>query len=144
MNELYNILSIFVTSGLLLACGLILLFMNTPDSPLLGNYRKARYTLACAYLFFVVFEIVEYLLQTPQSIASVQTVALAIAVTQAFLFTFAILALVEVRFPGWKYLFYETLPVLLYIAGVFTAYLSCPEESFGLVFYVFAGIYALL
>jgi hypothetical protein len=65
MSELYNILSIFVTSGLLLACGLMLLFMNIPGSPLLGNYRKARYMLACAYLFFVVFEIVEYLLQSP-------------------------------------------------------------------------------
>jgi AraC-like DNA-binding protein len=129
------------------ACGLMLLFTNIPGSPLLGNYRRARYMLACAYLFFVVFEIVEYLLQVAEpsvpGVASVQTVSLAVAVTQAFLFTFAILALVEVRFPGWRYILGETLPVLLFVAGVFAAYLCCPEESFRTVFYAFAGIYAL-
>jgi AraC-like DNA-binding protein len=122
--------------------------MNIPNRPLLGNYRKARYMLACAYLFFVVFEIVEYLLQlhspSVRSIASVQTVVLAIAATQAFLFTFAMLALVEVRFPGWRYIFLETIPILLLVAGVFTAYVYCPEEFFGLIFSVFVGIYALM
>jgi hypothetical protein len=60
MNEFYTILSIFVTGGLLLACGLMFLFMVIPDSPLLDNYRKARCMMACAYLFFVALGIVEW------------------------------------------------------------------------------------
>jgi hypothetical protein len=46
MSELYVILSIFVTGSLLLLAGLMFLFLVVPDSPQLGNYRRARYALA--------------------------------------------------------------------------------------------------
>ncbi len=42
MNELYNTLSIFLSSDWLLAFGIMLLPAAAADSPLLGNYRKAR------------------------------------------------------------------------------------------------------
>ncbi|MDR1344072.1 MAG: helix-turn-helix domain-containing protein [Tannerellaceae bacterium] len=147
MHEAYNILSIFVTSGILLACGLMLLFSVIPGGRLSGNYHKARFMMAGAYLFFVVLDIVEYLFQTlpdAQDITLMQTITLTIAVSQAFLFSFAMLALLEVRFPGWRYVFLEAaLPVLL-VAAVFTAYACCTAETFGVVFYAFTGLYALL
>ncbi|MDR1202673.1 MAG: AraC family transcriptional regulator [Tannerellaceae bacterium] len=146
MNELYNILSIFVTSGLLLACGLMFLFAFIPGNPLLGNYRKARYTMAGAYLFFIAVAGVEYLSGDPsvQSVLLMQTITLAIAASQAFLFTFAMLALVDVQFPGWRYIFREAAVVLLFIVAVFTVYACCSETFFHIAFYVFAVIYALL
>jgi AraC-like DNA-binding protein len=148
MNEFYTIFSIFVTGGLLLACGLMFLFAVIPDNPLLGNYRKARCMMACAYLFFVTLGIVEYLFSAPppsaHSIAIMQTVTLSIAVSQAFLFTFAMLALLEVRFPGWRYIFREATPPLLFVAAIFTVYICCREEMFGVIFYGFVAVYALL
>jgi AraC-like DNA-binding protein len=146
MNELYNIFTIFVTSGLLLACGLMFLFAFIPDSPLLGNYRKARYTMAGAYLFFIVVAVAEYLSGDPsvQNVLLMQTITLGIASSQAFLFTFAMLALVDVQFPGWRYIWGEAAVVLLFIAAVFMVYAYCSEPFFHTAFYVFAVIYALM
>jgi AraC-like DNA-binding protein len=122
--------------------------MVMPDSPLLSNYRKARYMMAGAYLFFVAAGIGEYLLQASPpdvgDIALMQTVTLVIAASQALLFTFAMLALLDVRFPGWRYIFREAAYVLLFIAAVFAAYAFCSAETFKAVFYVFAAIYTLL
>jgi AraC-like DNA-binding protein len=146
MNDLYNIFSIFVTSGLLLACGLMFLFMSIPRSPLLGNYRRARYTMAGAYLFFIAVAVMEYLSGAPsvQNVPLMQTTTLTIAASQAFLFTFAMLALVEVRFPGWRYIFGEAAVILLFIVIVFTVYACCSEAFYDVAFYVFAIIYSLL
>jgi AraC-like DNA-binding protein len=146
IQELYNILSIFATSGLFLAFGLVFLFTAIPGSPLMGNYRKARYAIAGAYLFFVAVEIAKFMLGglAGNSLALMQVVAIAISASQSFLFTFAMLALVEVHFPGWRYIFREAAPALLLIAIVFLAYAFCSEACFGLAFYGFAVIYALL
>ncbi|MDR2969928.1 MAG: hypothetical protein LBV32_10060, partial [Tannerellaceae bacterium] len=65
MNELYNIGSTFVSSTLLLALGLMLICLSSADSPLLGNYRRARYALGSAYLFFAPLNVVEYLFTGP-------------------------------------------------------------------------------
>jgi AraC-like DNA-binding protein len=146
MSELYTDISIFAISGFLLACSVMLLFAFIPANALLGNYRKARYMMAGAYLFFVAVNAVEYLSGDPsaQSVPLVQTVTLAIAASQAFLFTFAMLALVEVRFPGWRYIFREATVVLLFIAALFTVYACCSEAFFSIVFYGFSLLYALL
>ena len=146
MNELYSIISIFITSGLLLAYGLMFLFASVPESPLLNNYRKARYAMAFAYLFFLPVEIAEYLFRDSfgDSVALLQTVTLAIAASQAFLFTWALLALVEVRFSGWRTIFREAALVLLFIIVVFTVYVFCSEACFKIAFYLFTGLYALL
>jgi AraC-like DNA-binding protein len=145
MSELYNILSIFVTSGLFLALGLVLLFADLPGSPLLGNYRVARYMMAAAYLFFACVNLSEYLFSGAASdVPLLRTITLTIAASQAFLFTFAMLALLEVRFPGWRSIFREGIPVALLIAAVFIVYAFCPGACSGIAFWGFAGIYALL
>jgi AraC-like DNA-binding protein len=119
--------------------------MNIPKCPLLSNYRKGRYALAVAYLFFFALNVVEYLFsdQTGQDMPLLQTITLMIAASQALLFTFAILALLEVQFPGWRYIFRETISVLLFIAIVFAVYTFSSEEFFTLAFFGFAGIYSI-
>ena len=146
MVEYYIIFSIFVTSGLFLACGLMFFFVAVPENPLLGNYRKARYTIAVTYLFFIPMNLLEYLFSASngQNIPLFSTVSLAISISQAFLFTYALLALLDVRFPGWSYFFRQAILVLLFITVVFTVYVFCPENYFSVVFFVLTGVYALL
>jgi AraC-like DNA-binding protein len=145
MNELYNTLSIFVTGGLFLAYGLMFLFASISDNPLLGNYRKARYMMAGAYLFFVSVEIMKYLFGDLSGHKPLpQAISLIISASQSFMFTFAMLALMNTRFPGWRHIFLEAIPALLLIAAVITVYAFCSDACFGIAFYGFAGIYALL
>ena len=127
-------------------CGLMFLFVDVPDTPLLGNYRKARYMMAAAYLFFAGMSIAEFLfadLAVPE-VPLLQAITLIIAVSQAILFTLALLALLEVRFPGWRYVFGKIAPALLIIIAVFTIYTFCSEVCFGVAFFAFCGLYALL
>ncbi len=146
MNELYNILSIFLSSGLLAAFGLMLLFTAVGDSPLLANYRKARWMMAAAYLFFACVNLAEYFMggSSASDASLLRTVTLAIAASQALLFTFAMLSLLEVRFPGWRTIFREAAPALVLIAAVFTVYATCSETFFDVAFWIFAGLYALI
>ena len=146
MLELYYILSVWVASGLLLAFGLMFLFMVVPDSPLLGNYRKARYTMAYAYLFFAVVGVAEYVFCdiTDDDVYVLQAVTLIIAVSQAFLFTCTLLALLTVEFPGWRYVFRKAIPAIVLITAVFAVYIFCPEPFFTMAFYGFTTFYALL
>jgi AraC-like DNA-binding protein len=146
MNELYNILSIFVSNGLLLALGVMLLSTATVESPLLSNYRRARRALAGAYLFFVAVNAAEYFCGDVgvSDISLIRTVTLAIATSQAFLFTFAMLALLETRFPGWRAILREAAPASVLIVAVFIVYFTCSEACFDAAFWIFAGVYALL
>jgi AraC-like DNA-binding protein/type IV secretory pathway TrbD component len=145
MNELYNILSIFLSSGWLLAFGLVLLFVARADSPMLGNYRKARNMMAAAYIFFACLNLSEYVFSGSESnIPLLRTITLAIAASQAFLFTFAMFALLEVRFPGWRSILQEAALAIALIAAVFIVYTACPESCFKVAFWILTGAYALL
>jgi AraC-like DNA-binding protein len=145
MNELYNTISIFLSSGWLLALGLVLLFALRADNPLLGNYRKARNMMAVAYIFFACINLLEYGFSGSESnIPLLRTIILAIAVSQAFLFTLAMLALLEVRFPGWRSIFREMTLAIVLIVAVFLVYTICPKSCFGIAFWILTGVYALL
>lgn len=146
MSQHFNVIVIFVTSGLFLACGLMFLCLLTSDSPLLGNYRKARHMMAIAYFVFVLGLVMEYLFYdyTGMDISSLQTITLIIAASQAPLFTLALLALLEVRFPGWKSIFYMTTPAILLITAILTVSIFCSKACFAVAFYPFSGLYAMM
>jgi len=146
MNELYNIISIFVTSGLILVCGLMFLFVNFPRTPLLNNYRKARKMMATAYLFFVGMNIAEYMSDAfyESDVLFLRTVTLAVAVSQALLFTLALLSLLEVRFPGWRYIFMKSIPAVVLCTTIFIVHAFCSDRCFTIAFYGLAGMYFLL
>jgi AraC-like DNA-binding protein len=146
MSEPYIIFYIFKSGGLL-ACGLMFLFIAVPDKPLLANYNKARYMMAGALLFFVAVGIVEYLFQvSPPEVSDIdlmQTATLTVAASQALLFTFALLALLDIHFPGWRYIFRKAAYVLLFIAVIITSYALFSGETFRNIFYILIAIYAL-
>jgi len=146
MNELYDIIAIFVTGGLFLACGLILLFISVPAKPLLNNYRKARYMMAVAYLFFVPCLAAEYFSNGihDYNVALQQMLTLVIASLQSLLFTMALLLLLTVSFSGWRYFCAKAIPAILFVIIVIIGYIFCSEDYSLATFYVFSGIYAIL
>ena len=143
-HQLYIDLSVIATAALLLVCGLMFLLVDIPRSPLLDNYRKARYMMAAAYLFIVGMSMAEYLFSADSSdidIPLLQTIILIIAISQASLFTLALLALLEVRYPGWRYIFWKLTPSRLMMIAVAMVYLFCSPDGFEVAYYVFCGLY---
>jgi AraC-like DNA-binding protein len=143
IHELYDIISIYVTAGLLLSGGLSFLFVTIPDSPLLQSYRKARRAMAYAYLFFAAVNVVEYLFRNSENdtILLTQMITLAVAFSQSFLFTFAMISLINVRWMEGRRFFRELTLVLTFIATVFIIRFTLPADLARTAFYVFIGLY---
>jgi hypothetical protein len=145
INDLYTILSIFVVASINFIFGLCFLFLLIPGKPSLNNYRTARYMMACAYLFFGIINILEYCTRSAgDNTRLTQTVTLIIAVSQAFLFTFTLITLINTRFLSRRRMTSELIPLVALIAGIFTAYFTCSDSWFGRWFYLFILCYALL
>jgi len=102
--------------------------------------------MAVAYLFFMAVNLAEFLFSDygENNVPLIQTITLAIAVSQALLFTMALLALLEVRFPGWRYIFRQLIPATMLIIVIFVVYTFCSDAFFEIAFYGFSGLYALL
>ena len=145
IHELYNTLSIIVTASLLVIFGLLFLFIVIPDRPLLRSYRKARWMMACAYLFFALINGVEYAFRDAAADNNplTQTVTLAIAFSQSFLFTWALIALLNVRWMERRRFRREPALVLTFIAAVFAVYFGCPPAGFRMVFYGLCLLYLI-
>jgi AraC-like DNA-binding protein len=137
IHELYNTFSIIVTASLLVIFGLLFLFVVIPAHPLLRNYRKARWMMACAYLFFALINGVEYAFRDAagNNIPLTQTVTLAVAFSQSFLFTWALIALLNVQWMERRRFLWELTLVLTFITAVFAACFACPAARFHTVLY---------
>ena len=144
--DLYIIISIFLTAVVLSASGLGLLFASVPKKSLLGNYRKARNMMAAAYLVFMVVHTTKNLLSDFNDIdvRLAQTITLVIAVSQALLFTLALLALLDTKFPGWNYIIKKLIPVIIIIIATFTVHAFCSGNCFTVAFYGLTVLYASL
>jgi AraC-like DNA-binding protein len=144
IHELYNTFSIIVTAGLLLIFGLLFLFIVIPDRPLLGSYRKARWMMTCSYLFFAFINGVEFAFRdvAGDNIPLTQTIILAVAFSQSFLFTWTLIALLNVRWMERRRFCRELALVLMYISTLFAVYFLCPPRAFGVIFYGFVLLYA--
>lgn len=141
---MYNIISIYVTGGLLLLGGLCLLFIHIPGSPLLQGYRRARRMMGCAYLFFAACNVVEYAFRDGggDNHLLTQMITLSVAFSQAFLFTWSMIALLDVRWmcDRWN-LLREVIIVATAVAVVFGVYFTFPGGQISIAFYVLTGLY---
>ncbi|MDR2805539.1 MAG: hypothetical protein LBB85_07870, partial [Dysgonamonadaceae bacterium] len=124
IHLLYDIISIYVTGSLLLIGGVCFLFISVPGKPLLESYRKTRIMMACAYLFFASVNVVEYVCRNVGNdiIPLTQMVTLAIAFSQAFLFTWALISLLNVQWMERRRFCRELTLVLTFTAAVFIVY----------------------
>jgi AraC-like DNA-binding protein len=144
ISELYNTFSIIVTASLLLLFGLLFLFISIPERPLLHSYRKARWMMTGCYLFFAFINGVEYVFRDTagDNIPLTQTVTLAIAFSQSFLFTWTLIALLNVRWMERRRFCRELTLVGTCIAALFAVWSLCPPAVFGPVFCGFLLLYA--
>jgi len=143
-----------VTAGVLLVGGLAILFTSIPDRPLLGNYRKARNMVAAAYMFFMVVNTAKYLFGdlSITDVPLLQTITLSIAISQALLFTLALLALLDIKFPSRRFIRRQMINAAVIIIAIFVVYALCNSTSlchrsksfFENAFYGFSLLYALL
>jgi AraC-like DNA-binding protein len=143
IHQLYDIISIYLTGCVLLIAGGCFLFILVPDNPLLGSYRKARMMMACAYFFFAAVNGVEYVCRQAESdtLLLTQMVTLAIAFSQAFLFTWALISLLNAQWMERRRSNREPALVLTFVMAVFAAYFALPAAVARIAFYALIGLY---
>lgn len=146
IEELYNIISIFIGGSIFLAFGLCFLFLSPTKSPHLRNYLTARRIMACAYLFFAVSNVAEYFSRSPgDNIQLTQMVTLVIGCSQSFLSTYVFITLINPSFLSQKKTIGGQVSLfLLFVTALFTGYFFCPAERFNVLFAVYLLVYVIL
>ncbi|MBR6036119.1 MAG: helix-turn-helix domain-containing protein [Bacteroidaceae bacterium] len=121
MLDLINhILISYTLPGLVLCFGLCFFFIIAPDRGGLMGYRMARRMMGCAYLFYFAALLVQSFVRTmPSSTLLHSMIVIVIGLLQAFLFTFALTTLIDVKFFTWRRFVREFLLVLLPILVCF-------------------------
>lgn len=142
---LYNLLTAYLIPGMMLAFGICLFFLTIPDKERLKNYVFARKVMGATFLVYCGALICETFSQ--QSLVGDllnSMIVIAIGITQAFLFTYSLIALLDISFFTKRAAFNETMVVAASIAVAFVLFAVCPQDSRQYVFYVFSLFYMLL
>jgi AraC-like DNA-binding protein len=101
--------------------------------------------MACAYLFFGAVNILEYSTHSADvHLPLTRTVTLVVACSQAFLFTYTLITLVNINFVTRRRIIRELSLVALFITAAFVVYFTCSEASSQVFFYVFMMFYIFL
>ncbi len=142
---LYHLLTAYIIPGMMLTFSLCLFFLDVPKKKELKNYVFARKVMASTFLVYSIALICEAVCRNPLAGDLLNSmIVIAIAVTQAFLFTFALITLLNTSFLTRRKAIHETTIVAVSIAAAFLLYVYCPENRQKLVFYCFCLWYALL
>lgn len=142
---LYNLLTAYIIPGMMLAFGICLFFLTIPDKEELKNYVFARKVMGATFLVYCGALICETFSQ--QSLVGDllnSMIVIAIGITQAFLFTYSLIALLDIRFFTKRTACNETLVVAASITVAFVLFAVCPQDSRQFVFYGFSLFYLLL
>lgn len=142
---LYNLLTVYLIPGMMLAFGICLFFLTIPDKEDLKNYVFARKVMGATFLVYCGALICETFSQ--QSLVGDllnSMIVIAIGITQAFLFTYSLIALLDIRFFTKRTACNETLVVAASITVAFVLFAVCPQDSRQFVFYGFSLFYLLL
>jgi AraC-like DNA-binding protein len=143
MDSLYNILTIglaFITTGF------AVLFRNlySCNKAEMNGYRKASRLMIAAYLFFGIVNVADYLGRTSDAtfednIVLFQMLTLIVAISQAFLFTYAMILLINRKYVT-KRRFLRELIIILAVStvGIIGGFLFSAETM-----KVFIGLFIL-
>ena len=116
-----TMLSVGVTFGF----GLCFMFLKIPDSTFLQNYRKARYSMAFAYIILSVLDYWELVVSSAESdILFTRATTLIMSSYQAFLFAYTFICLINPKFLARKKIVTEISILLFFTTGLFIV-LSC-------------------
>lgn len=142
---LYLLLTAYIIPGMMLAFSLCLFFLAVPKKKELKNYIFARKVVASTFLVYCIALVCEAVCRNPLAGDLLNSmIVVAIAVTQAFLFTFALITLLNIGFLTRRRAFNETVVVAASIVAAFILFAQCPEKMQETVFYGFCLWYAVL
>lgn len=142
--ELYADISIVLCS-LLIVLGLYILFLASPKNPALQNYHIARRALAYAYLFFGTINLLEYFSHSEKmDISLMQLITLVVGCSQAFLFTYSLITLINSHFVTRQRIIKESIPILLFSIVAFILYALTTYNVFRIYLYILAVFYIYL
>jgi AraC-like DNA-binding protein len=145
IEQVYTILA-WLSIGVTFSLGLCILFLNTPDTPALAKYRRARKIMAVSYLILSIMCMLEIVTRssTEVDIPLTWTIILTMSAVQSLLFTCTFIVLIVPNFPATKMYILESLPVA-FLALLLTATLFMPQRPmFQTVFIIFIIYYALM
>jgi AraC-like DNA-binding protein len=129
----------------LFALGLLYFFLDVSDNPKLAAYRKASKAMAFTYCFFGVINILESLERhtsdTSDNALLFRTVTLIIASVQAFLFTFAMISLVNTKYMTRKRFRLEISTVSAFVVAGLISYLVLDKNFTSIFAYFYTGFY---
>ncbi len=142
---LYNLLTAYIVPGMMLAFGISLFCLSIPEKEKLKNYVFARKVMGSTFLVYCGALICEAVTREPFAGDLLnRMIVIAIAVTQAFLFTFSLISLLDTDTLTRRLAVRETLLVVAGIGVAFGAFSSCPQECRQMVFSCFSLAYVLL
>ena len=145
LNFLYHLLTEYIVPGMMFAFSLCLFFLSVPEREKLKSYVFARRVLGATFLVYGVALICEAVVREPlASDLTNSMIVVAIGITQAFLFTFSLITLLDTSFLTRRTICRETMAVVTGIALTFTLFALCPRDARRLVFATFSLCYVLL
>lgn len=142
---LYDLVTVYIIPGMMLAFGICLLFLSIPDKEGLKNYVFARKVMGVTFLVYCVALICEAVTREPLVGDLLNSmIVIAIGITQAFLFTYSLIALLDIGFFTKATACRETLVIAITTVAAFALFFLCPQSSRALIFYGFSLWYMLL
>lgn len=139
---LYDALNNYILPGLILGFSFCFFFILVPQEAGLQGYRMARRMMGFSYMSFFLALLIEAMgLQSGMPVVVQQLIILSVGIMQAFLFTFALTTLIDVRFFSWPRLIRQLLLVVLPSAAAFGVYAYDSRYS-SAIFIVLAVYYS--
>ena len=142
LKLIHDILVSYTTPGLILAFGLCFLLINVPNHEGLSGYRMARKMMGYSYLVFF-FALLGEAVSMSFEASSVlqQIIMISIGIFQAFLFTYALTTLIDVKFFTWRRFVREAIMVVLPVLAAFVVFFLCSDRCGFIVFLILSLFY---
>lgn len=145
LNFLYHLMAEYIVPGMMLAFSLCLFFLSVPEKEKLKSYVFARRVLGATFLVYGAALICEAVVREPlASDLTNSMIVVAIGATQAFLFTFSLITLLDTSFLTKHTVGRESVSVLAGIALAFALLAIDPYGQRRLVFGAFSLWYVLM
>lgn len=127
---LYDLVTVYIIPGMMLAFGICLLFLSIPDKEGLKNYVFARKVMGVTFLVYCVALICEAVTREPLVGDLLNSmIVIAIGITQAFLFTYSLIALLDIGFFTKATACRETLVIAITTVAAFALFFLCHRAA---------------
>lgn len=144
ISDLLHTLTLYIFPGILLGLSICLFFFSIPEKAGLDNYRIARRVMGYAYLLYSLGLFMKhYGISENENPLLFRLLILIISYSQALLFTYTLITLVNIKFVNIGRVMKEVLPVAVVSAGMFLLYAHASAAVFKVALHVFDLFYLL-